>query len=56
MGGATTTIEVVAASLLFVGGSIHIVLAVVLDVLFSIAGVLEVESAAPEPHGSGPGL
>ena len=50
IGGATTTIEVVAASLLFVGGSILIVLAVVLDVLFSIAGSpRSAESAAPEP-------
>lgn len=50
IGGATTTIEVVAASLLFVGGSILIVLAVVLDVLFSIAGSpRSLESAAPEP-------
>lgn len=48
--GATTTIEVVTASLLFVGGSILIVLAVVLDVLFSIAGGRRsAESAAAEP-------
>lgn len=56
--GATTPVEVVAASLLFMGGMIMLVLAVVLDVLFSMAmlrrGELATDSATgDEVAGSG---
>jgi hypothetical protein len=49
IGGATTTIEVLAASLLFVGGAILTLLAVVLDVLFSIAALRRADNYTEPP-------